>query len=182
MKDLVGDVKYNNISSKSILGDVGSITIEETLEDYRKTEHIKEKTGTRQVRNEDYHFGDGFWNIFRKEKKQKFRDEDVFRTRTEEYIDFCEFIDNEIFPEVKDFSRRIRQLAGEFANSEIAKFKNFFINQINKLEAAIQNKVNDKKAELQNKTKFENMIKENETHLKWLKGFTTKLDELLFID
>ena len=182
VKSLVGDVKYNNISSKSILGDVGSITIEETLEDYRKTEHIKEKTGTRQVKNNDYHFGDGFWNIFRKEKKQKYFEEDVFRTRTEEYIDFCEFIDNEIFPEVKDFSRIIRKLAGESANSEIAKFKNFFINQINKLEAAIQNKFNYKKAQLQDKTKFENMIKENETHLKWLKGFTTKLDELLFID
>ena len=90
-------------------------------------------------------------------------------------------MENEVYPQIENFVASTRQTAFTWATEEETRFKNFFKNELGKLENAIKQKLSEKEKCLKDKEKFEKMLQKNKENIKWLKQFKTDLDHVLVI-
>lgn len=172
LEDLIGSVSYD-IPPAAILGDLASsISVRSTLNSYSHTEDIK--VGSHMELNEDKKwykpwtwFDDKYYTVDDYEKQ--------------EFVDFSEYLVDEILPNLEDSVNTTRRAAFDWAIEEEKKFKEFFKDQLVKLDEAIQEKLSEQQKTLEDKSKFEESIKENERNLNWISTFKKELDSLLAI-
>lgn len=172
LEDLIGTVSYD-IPPAAILGDLAScISVRSTLDTYSHIEDIK--IGSHQELNTDKKwykpwtwFDDKYYTVDDYEKQ--------------EFVDFSEYLEREILPNIENSVETTRKTAFDWAIEEEKKFKKFFKEQLIKLDEAIQQKLSEKKQTLEDKCKFEDSIKENERNLTWISNFKNELDSLLSI-
>lgn len=172
LEDLIGSVSYD-IPPAAILGDLASsISVRSTLNSYSHTEDIK--VGSHMELNEDKKwykpwtwFDDKYYTVDDYEKQ--------------EFVDFSEYLVDEILPNLEDSVNTTRRAAFDWAIEEEKKFKEFFKEQLVKLDEAIQEKLSEQQKTLEDKSKFEESIKENERNLNWISTFKKELDSLLAI-
>ena len=172
LEDLIGSVSYD-IPPAAILGDLASsISVRSTLESYSHTEDIK--VGSHQELNENKKWYKP-WTWF----DDKYYTVDDYEEQ--EFVDFTEYLEDEILPNLEDSVNTTRRAAFDWAIEEEKKFKKFFKEQLVKLDEAIQEKLSEKTKTLEDKSKFEESIKENERNLNWISAFKNELDSLLAI-
>lgn len=172
LEDLIGSVSYD-IPPAAILGDLASsISVRSTLESYSHTEDIK--VGSHQELNENKKWYKP-WTWF----DDKYYTVDDYEEQ--EFVDFSEYLVDEILPNLEDSVNTTRRAAFDWAIEEEKKFKKFFKEQLVKLDEAIQEKLSEKTKTLEDKSKFEESIKENERNLNWISAFKNELDSLLAI-
>ena len=173
LKDLIGSGSYN-LPPEAILGDVACITVESTLNNYKRTErvkvgsHLEKESGIWGGIKRFFTFGScGYKTVNDYENR--------------DYIDFSAYLENEVYPQIENFVASTRQTAFTWATEEETRFKNFFKNELGKLENAIKQKLSEKEKCLKDKEKFEKMLQKNKENIKWLKQFKTDLDHVLVI-
>ena len=172
LEDLIGSVSYD-IPPAAILGDLASsISVRSTLESYSHTEDIK--VGSHQELNENKKWYKP-WTWF----DDKYYTVDDYEEQ--EFVDFSEYLVDEILPNLEESVNTTRRAAFDWAIEEEKKFKKFFKEQLVKLDEAIQEKLSEKTKTLEDKSKFEESIKENERNLNWISAFKNELDSLLAI-
>ncbi len=172
LEDLIGSVSYD-IPPAAILGDLASsISVRSTLESYSHTEDIK--VGSHQELNTNKKWYKP-WTWF----DDKYYTVDDYEEQ--EFVDFSEYLEGEILPNLEDSVNTTRRAAFDWAIEEEKKFKKFFKEQLVKLDEAIQEKLSEKTKTLEDKSKFEESIKENERNLNWISAFKNELDSLLAI-
>ena len=105
--------------------------------------------------------------------------EDVYKT--ERKVNFEEYIEKEIDPEVEKFLKDTRKIATSYAKDQQEKLIEFFKKRIQEIEKAISRKTEEKQELLKDQEKFEQMKEKNERNIKWLNQFNDDLDSILVI-
>ncbi len=171
VEDLVGEVSYD-MPTEAILGDLSSIDVTSTLNDYSHNESVF--VGTRiEKNNKKSWFIPWTWFLATSITKNIY---DEIK-----YIDFSEFLENEIEPNLRKALSSMQEAAFDWAKKEEERFRIFFKEQLNKLNERIEEKIEEKEELLHDKEKFEKRIKDNETKLSWLNGFKKELDKVIAI-
>ena len=171
LSELIGSVSYE-IPPAAVLGDTASISVASTLNAYSHTENVK--VGSHQEVNTDKKWYKP-WTWF----QDKYYTVDDYEER--EFVDFTEYLEEEILPPIEDSVESTRTAAFSWASNEEKKFKDFFKKQLEKLDDAIAQKLSEQKKSLETKDTFEKMIEENKKNLAWLNSFKQDLDSLLAI-
>lgn len=171
LEDLIGSISYD-VPPAAILGDLASISVNSTLNAYSRREGVK--VGSHQEENTDKKWYKP-WTWF----QDKYYTVDDYEEQ--EFIDFSKYLENEIFPNIEDSVESTRKEAFDWASMQERNFKEFFKNQLTKLNDTIQKKLSEKQESLDNKEKFEELIQQNEKNLAWLTTFKQDLDSLLAI-
>lgn len=171
VEELIGSVEYE-LPAASILGDVATISVDETLDSYTRTENVK--VGSHQAKNYDKKWYKP-WTWF----QSSYYTVDDYEKQ--ELVNFSQFIDNAIFPQIREFEKETRNAATVRAAEKEKEFKEFFLNKLNELDDAIKAKIAEQEANLADQQKFEKMIAENKKNLAWLESFKKDLDDILSI-
>jgi len=159
---------------EAIIGDLKSnLSFETSLEMYSKLEYVK--NGTRRVPNENKKWYKP-WTWF---------DPSYIEVPNppvrKEFVNFSEYLEREIQPELENFVTTTRKKALNWAIKAENDLKNFFENQFDKMNKEIQEKSSKEQEIISKKESFEKMIEENEKRLRWIKNFKKDLDSLLAI-
>lgn len=187
-KELVGDVSFSVDSAKGLLGTASDINADEMLSRYEHEQEVLVETRRVGSHREKIEYESGFHpfknlGIFFKNVfagGEEVNDyEDVYKT--ERKVNFAEYIDKEIDPEVEKFLKETRKIATSYAKSQQKKLIEFFEKQIKEIEKAISKKAEEKQDLLKDQDKFELLVKENEKNLEWLNQFSNDLDSILVI-
>ncbi|HBB13435.1 MAG TPA: hypothetical protein DCZ76_04075 [Treponema sp.] len=171
LADLIGSVSYE-IPPAALLGDTASISVASTLNAYSHTEEVK--VGSHQEVNTNKKWYKP-WTWL----QDKYYTVDDYEEQ--EFIDFREYLEEEILPAIEEAVESTRNAAFSWAKNEEKNFKDFFKKQLEKLDEAIAQKLSEQKKSLESKETFEKMIEENKKNLAWLNSFKQDLDSLLAI-
>lgn len=174
LKDLAGEAKMDTPSA--VLGDLGSITVEDSLSDYTSTSSEEVLVGHHTERNSERR-GWGilaFWKPWNVEV-------DDYETVTKEEVDFADFIDEVIMPKFSDVLMSMQSMATDVADKQEKSFKKYFKEKLAELDQKIRDKLAEQEAALSDKEKLDAMIEENKKNLKWLGELKESLDGILAI-
>lgn len=169
--ELVGAVSYEKPVA-AVFGDLSSISVDATLNAYAKTERVK--VGEHWVENTNKKWYKP-WTWF--SESGHF----VSDYENQEFVDFDKYLENEVLPNIQTAVDSMRKMAFNWAKDEEKRFKEFFKDELQKLNDAIMKKLEDRRAVLKEKDAFEKLIKENEQKLRWIKDFRLELESLLAI-
>ena len=173
LTDLIGSVSYE-IPPAAILGDTASISVASTLNAYSHTEDVK--VGSHQEKEAGFWGGVKRFFTFGHAGYVTVNDYEK-----QEFVDFKNYLDKEIMPSIEESVNSTRKFVFEYAAREERNFKDFFKEQLGKLDEAIAQKLSERKKSLESKESFEKMIEENKKNLSWLNNFKKDLDSLLAI-
>lgn len=171
LEDLLGSFPYE-IPPATILGDLASISVEGTLNDYSHFEDVE--VGSHQEKNTKKKWYK-FWTWFQPNYVT------VKDYEEQEFVNFSEYLESEIMHGIHKSVKSTKALVFEHAKKEERDFKSFFKRQLAKLNEAIENKTAEKQKNLESKENVEKMIEENKKNLKWITDFKNELDSLLAI-
>lgn len=166
LSKLVGDADYE--SPTAVLGDLGDMTVENTLSEYKNEWDEQVEDG--------YHYERKWYNPI-----SWFRKITDFKTEHHTEIDFGEFLKNKVLPQFENDVEQIKNDALKTAVEEEKRFKNFFKNKLSELDVKIQEKLSEQQKALSDKKQFEKLIQENEEKLKWLNKFKEDLDDIIVV-
>lgn len=170
LSSLLGDVDYE--TPAIVLGDLGDMTVEDTLYAYKQEREVED--GYHMEKNQDKKWYKP-WTWFEPSKIK------VINYRTENFIDFNDFIKNEVEPKFDDAVESMKQSALDEAVNQESQFKSFFKSKLSDLDLMIQNKLKEQQSAFSDKEKFEKLIEENKKNLAWLKEFIGKLDSIIAV-
>ena len=88
---------------------------------------------------------------------------------------------NEILPNIEEFVSNNRTAALKEALRQEMEFKQFFLDEFDKLESKIKEKVKEQDEIMKDKKKFEDELAENEKKLAWISEIKNKLENILSI-
>ncbi|MGL4986602.1 MAG: dynamin family protein [Treponemataceae bacterium] len=180
LEGLVGKVD-TKLSPNILLGDTGSISVDEALHNYTKTRKVK--TGEKTVKNEDYGFWDGAKNFFKGlvgvEKKAKYLTVEEFAN--ENFVNFAEYFSDVVKPSLEDFCENTREKSLNWGKKEATSLKKNFLIKFDQLEDAIKKKLAEQQDILANKEQLQLMIEQNKKNLEWLAKLQGDLDDILSI-
>lgn len=171
LEDLVGSVSYE-IPPAAILGDLASISVDDTLSVYSHTEEVE--VGSHEELNTDKKWYKP-WTWL----QPKYYTVTDYEER--DFVNFSKYLKEKIEPNIHDSVKSTRDLAFNQGKKQERDFKSFFKKQLEKLDDAIKQKLEAKQESIKSKESFEEMIKQNEKNLAWIKGFKQDLDSLLAI-
>lgn len=173
IKDLMGEVKFE-ASPSVILGDLSSIDTQDIVSKYemKKDVEITIKIEVETIWWKPWTF---IKYIFCHGKEKK-------ETVETDMVNLESVKKDKILPEIQNLYQENRQLALKTAQDEAKRFKDFFRQELKKLDEKIQEKVKEQKEIFKDKAKFEQMLKINKTNLDWLNNIKTKLDDVLSVE
>lgn len=172
LSELIGDVNYE--SPAAVLGDLGDMSVENTLSEYKNEWDEQVEDGYHMEKNKGKKWYK-FWTWFQP-KEYKVID---FKTEHHTEIDFKKFLDEKVKPQFEASVRQMQESALGEASKQEKKFKDFFKSKISELDDKIKEKLEEQQSAFSDKEKFEKLINENERNLEWLKNFKTELDSVL---
>lgn len=182
VKDLVGQVEYNqDCDPAAILGASATLSFEEAMDLYEEQRTETVKVGEHREKNYDYKWYDGIANIFRRNKKAKYVMYDDFEDHEYTVVNFKEYINDNVMPQIDSFCDTTREIAYNYAREEEGQFKEFFARQLDQLEQEIKRTADEKLKKISSKEELERMIQENEKNKAWLDDFNKDLDNVLKI-
>ena len=177
VEDLIGSVGYE-LPPAAILGDVATISVNETLYSYSYTEDVE--VGSHREENK----GVRAW-FARKIGIESFFGKDGFNTvkdyEEQEFINFSDYINTSLLPEIEMFERKARNAAISWAKETESSFKKFFLEKLMELDDAIKAKIEEQERALADQKHFNEMIEQNKKNLAWLNGFKQELDNILTV-
>ena len=88
---------------------------------------------------------------------------------------------NEILPNMENFVSNNRTAALKEALRQEMEFKQFFLDEFDKLESKIKEKVKEQENMMKDKEKFEDALAENKKKLAWISEIKNKLENILSI-
>ena len=167
LEKLIGKVEYD-IPPAAILGDLASISVDETLSVYTR----KVAVGSHEEENTDKKWYKP-WTWFQPK----------YYTVTDygERVDFSEYIKKVIGDNIVESIKSTRELVFDYAKEEEDKFKTFFKKQIDKLDGAVKSKLEEKQKSISSKEALEKTIEQNKKNIAWINDLMQKLDSLLDI-
>lgn len=177
VKQLINENASYDIDPAAILGTLGSLNVDSSLYEY--TESKREKVGTRKIEESGIpgKLKRFFGNIF--DKDWGYFDKPVFGDV--EYVDLQKYITMQVQSKVSNFEKEAKKMAIEKASEEQKRLKDFFKQQIQKLNKEIQNKMKEQKETLREKNNYEEEIKKNTINIEWLKRIDEQMNCLLKI-
>lgn len=175
VEDLIGSVGYE-LPPAAILGDVATISVNETLDSYTHFEEIYENR-TRTVKNENKKWYKP-WTWF---EKGSYQVTNKVKVGEEYFVNFSEFIEESLFPQIEIFEKETREAATSWANETEASFKKFFLEKLSELDDAIKAKIQEQENALADQKHFNEMIEQNKRNLSWLSEFKKELDDILTV-
>ena len=188
IRELIGDVSFDVDSAGKLLGTASDINPDEMVSRYEHEEEVLVETRRVGSHKEKIEYESGFHpfknaGIFLKnlftggEEVDDY--EDVYKT--ERKVNFVEYIENEIDPEVEKFLRDTRKIATSYAKEQQERLIGFFKKEIEEIEKAISKKSEERQELLKNQEKFEQQKEQNEKNIEWLNQFNKDLDSILVI-
>jgi predicted GTPase len=152
---------------KAITADVPDI--DELINEYTVEE--EEWVGTKTVQNEKKKWYKPWtWG------QDSYYEKDIYETR--EYVDMSEMRDEFLAP-VRYSLRENFDNAKDFAQKEQEKLKNYFVQEIDRLEELMKLRVQEIKTLSGQSFELEEQIKKNEEKKRWLNNFVQQLDAIL---
>lgn len=177
VEDLIGSVGYE-LPPAAILGDVATISVDETLNSYSYTEDVV--VGSHKVKNEGFRSGVArLFNLDSFFGKEGYHTE--YEYETEEYVNFSEFIKGSLYPQIVMFEKETRDIATSWAKNTEISFKKFFLEKLLELDDAIKAKIEEQEKALADQKHFTEMIEQNKKNLSWLNEFKQELDNILTV-
>ena len=148
---------------------------ENLINRYKHIEKKQVKVGERWIENEDKHwykpwtwFDDDGWY------------EDIYETRTEEYIDGEKLIRDYFGPIKRHFNDNVDNAQKE-AMKEGEAFKTFFLGEMDKLDNVLNKKIKDMKDISASNETLQQKIKDDQSKVAWLEDFDKKLYNVLSV-
>ena len=175
VEDLIGSVGYE-LPPAAILGDVATISVNETLDSYTHSEGIYENR-TETVKNENKKWYKP-WTWF---EKSSYQVTNRVQVGEEYFVNFSDFIDDSLFPQIEIFEKETREVATSWAKNTESSFKKFFLNKLLELDDAIKAKIEEQEKALADQKHFNEMIEQNKKNLAWLNEFKQELDNILTV-
>ena len=172
VESLVGDVSFEMSFASAVLGDLSEISTSSIISSY-KTEEF-EKVGSHSEEVSDSRW----WNPFSWGRKKTISVDDY------DYVDRVDLEtikNNEILPNIEEFVSNNRTAALKEALRQEMEFKQFFLDEFDKLESKIKEKVKEQDEIMKDKKKFEYELAENEKKLAWISEIKNKLENILSI-
>ena len=168
LEALIGKFEYD-IPPAAILGDLASISVDETLSVY--TENVKVGSEMKLNTNKKWYKP---WTWFQ---------DKYIEVPDYEKQDFANFSKNleRIGLNIEEFASSTSELVFDYAKEEEDKFKTFFKKQLDKLDDAVKSKLEEKQKSISSKEALEKTIEQNKKNIAWIKGFKQDLDSLLAI-
>ncbi len=172
VESLVGNVSFKMSFASAVLGDLSEISTSSIISSYKTKE--REKVGSREKEVSD----SKWYNPFSWGRK---------KTITVDKYDYVERVDletiknNEILPNIEEFVSNNRTAALKEALRQEMEFKQFFLDEFDKLESKIKEKVKEQDEIMKDKKKFEDELAENEKKLAWISEIKNKLENILSI-
>ena len=105
----------------------------------------------------------------------------IKNTETKEYVNFTEYIEDSIVPQLEMFIKETRDIATSWAKNTETSFKKFFLEKLLELDDAIKAKIEEQERALADQKHFNEMIEQNKKNLAWLNGFKQELDNILTV-
>lgn len=96
-------------------------------------------------------------------------------------VDANEYVEKEFIPGIHSFVSGSAKIVFEQAEKQENDFKEFFKGKFSELENAIRQKIEEQSMCLKDKEKFEKLMQENERNIKWIQEFQSELNALLAI-
>ena len=175
VEELIGSVGYE-LPPAAILGDVATISVQETLDSYTHSEGVYEnRTETVKNTNKKWYKP---WTWF---EKSSYEVTKRVKVGEESFVNFSEFIDEALFPQIESFEKETRDAASSWAKETESSFKKFFLEKLSELDGAIKAKIEEQEKALADQKHFNDMIEQNKRNLAWLNKFKEDLDDILTI-
>ena len=142
------------------------------LEDYAtQLEQLEQQT--KEV-FDHYRSTSKWWNPFSWGSKKA-----VYRTETETFVNFKEFLEDQVHPKILDFLLSVRNETFSKAEKEEEAFKNAFIIKLDEIDSSMKEKIALQQEILSDQEKLKYMIDDNKEKLKWINDFKQSLDSIL---
>lgn len=170
VEDLVGDLGYNT-PPEAIFGTNARIDLSSAmncLNEYSQTETIEVF--------DHYRSTSKWWNPLSWGAKKA-----VYRTETETFVNFKEFLEDLVQPKIDDFLISVRNETFSKAEKEEEAFKNAFIVKLDEIDSSMKEKIAMQQEILSDQEKLKYMIADNKEKLKWINDFKQSLDSILDI-
>lgn len=169
LEELIGKVEYD-IPKAAILGELASISVDETLSVYKEKVEVGSHAELNPVKKWYKP-----WTWF----KDKYIE--VLDYEDQDFVDFSKYLDDKIVPKIQEYATSTSELVFDYAEKEEQKFKSFFKKQLDKLDDAVKSKLEEQQKSISSKEALEKTIKQNEKNIDWIKDFKKDLDSLLAI-
>lgn len=166
LSDLIGDVNYE--TPAAVLGDLGEMSVENTLSEYKNEWDEQIEDG--------FHYERKWYNPW-----SWFHKIIDYKTEHHSEIDFKNFLEKKVQPRFEESVKQILDDALKEAEKQEKEFKDFFKSKISGLDAKIQERLTEQQKSFSDKEKFEKLIEENKKNLAWLKEFIGKLDSIIAV-
>lgn len=161
-----------------IFGGAVSITLDQVLTGYTKTERVK--VGSHRVENKGFRAGVArFFGLDEFLGRSGYRTIDDYADK--DFVYFAKMIKESILPSIEKFENEKLEEAKSLSEDEDKKLKDYFFAKLDKLGEIMKKTVAEKEANLADQQKFEQMIEQNSKNLEWLKSFRNELNSLLHI-
>ena len=156
---------------ESLVGDV-SFEMSFIISSYKTKKFEKVGSHSEEVSDSSW------WNPFSWGRTKTIRVDDY------DYVDRVDLEtikNNEILPNIEEFVSNNRTAALKEALRQEMEFKQFFLDEFDKLESKIKEKVKEQDEIMKDKKKFEDELAENEKKLAWISEIKNKLENILSI-
>lgn len=169
IESLVGDVSFEMSFASAVLGDLSEISTNDIISNYKYAS--REVVGSHYESQREWYKP---WTWFRSDKL-------VHDFDYVDRVDLETIKNNEIIPNIEEFVSNNRALALKEALRQEMEFKQFFLDEFDKLESKIKEKVKEQDKIMKDKKNFEDKLAENEKKLAWISEIKNKLENILSI-
>lgn len=197
LSELIGSISDNTIKPAEILGDMASLSVDYTIDEYVKTKERNKKRGIFGAVGSVLGAGTGAGSVAIASLicsslgpvgigigalvlgiaggitgtviPQKL------------LVDTESYLNEKFMPEIEAFLDSSRKIVEDWAKTQEHDFKEFFKEQLQGLNDAIKQKISEEKDCLSDKEEFEKLIKANTENLEWIMKFKSELDSILAI-